>query len=52
MYQEEYNLRSQILKGEITVPQELIDEYDKRAAELEDEEYKKLEVVPIDIKEI
>jgi hypothetical protein len=50
LYLPTYDLRSKILKGECEIPQELIDEFDKRAEELNDEDYKTLEVEQCDVK--
>lgn len=38
--------------GEAQPSQDLLTEYEKRAKEVEDEQYAKLEVDPIDVKEI
>ena len=51
-YKEIYDLREKILSGAIDIPQALIDEYDARAKELDDEDYKKIEVTPADVKDI
>ena len=47
-----YELRSKILKGEIDIPEDLIAEFDKRAEEMNDEEFKNLEVELCDVKAI
>lgn len=50
-YKPTYDLRSKILTGALEeIPQDLIDEYDKRAEELNDEEYKNLDVEICDVK--
>lgn len=38
--------------NDISNPEELVAEYEKRAAELDDEDYKKVEVNPCDVKDI
>jgi len=40
------------LTGEIEVPKNLIEAYDARAKELDDEDFKKVEVEPVDVKSI
>lgn len=50
LYKPTYDLRSKILKGEIEIPQELIDQFDKRAEELNDDDFKSLDVDMCDVK--
>ena len=39
------------MAGEVDPNQELLTEYEQRATELNDEDYKKVEANPIDVKE-
>lgn len=52
LYKEIYEQRRLVLLGEKTPAVELIAEYDTRAKELDDEDYKKLEVNACDVKDI
>ncbi len=52
LYKEIYEQRNQILQGKIQPPAALLEEYETRAKELDDEDYKKVEVNPCDVKEI
>lgn len=52
LYQEVYEQRKKLLAGEIDPSPALLAEYEARATELNDEDYKKLEVTPCDVKEI
>lgn len=52
LYKEIYEQRRLVLLGEKTPAAELIAEYDTRAKELDDEDYKKLEVNACDVKDI
>ncbi len=52
VYTEFYTQRYKILSGEIDVPQELVDAFDTRAEELNDEDYKKVEVTQAEVKSI
>ncbi|CDW71785.1 UNKNOWN [Stylonychia lemnae] len=52
LYQEVYTQRKQILLGTQAPPEALFAEYQARAEELYDEDYKKVEVNPIDVKDI
>lgn len=52
LYKEIYHQRHQLLQGKIQPPADLIADYDLRAKELDDEDFKKIEVNPCDVKEI
>ena len=52
LYKEVYEQRRLVLSGEKAPGQELLTEYEARATELNDEDYKKLEVNPCDVKDI
>jgi len=52
LYKNIYEQRKQILIGENNNCDHLIAEYEKREKELVDEDYKKIEVAPCDVKEI
>ena len=52
LYQEIYEERRKIVMGEIPPNENLLQEYEKRAEELKDDDYKKVEVVPHDFKDI
>lgn len=52
LYKEIYEQRNLILKGELAPPNDLLAEYTKRATELDDEDYKKVEVNPVEVKDI
>lgn len=52
LYQEVYEERKKILLGTLAPPEDLLAEYSKRAQELEDDDYKTLEVEPLDVKDI
>lgn len=52
LYNEVYEQRKQILLGTGPLPEALITEYDNRAKELDDEDFKKVEANSVDVKEI
>jgi hypothetical protein len=52
LYRGIYEQRRKILMGEAVDSELLIAQYDKREKELDDEDYKKVEVTPCDVKEI
>jgi nucleosome assembly protein 1-like 1 len=52
MYQEVYTQRKSLLLGTQAPAEALLAEYQARADELNDEDYKKVEVSPIDVKDI
>jgi hypothetical protein len=51
-YKDIYKLREQFINSKLDLDQELIKEFDQRAATMKDAEYDKLEVVPCDVKSI
>ena len=51
-YKEIYVLREALINGKSDLDQALIEEFDKRATEMKDEDYDKLEIVPCDVKTI
>lgn len=52
LYEEVYEQRRALLLGSVQPNEALIAEYTARAEELNDEDYKKVEVNPIDVKDI
>lgn len=52
LYKEVYEQRRKILLGEVAPSDDFLQEYEQRAKELEDEDYKKLEITPADVKDI
>jgi hypothetical protein len=52
MYQEIYEIRRKVIMGEGYTADELLQEYEKRASELNDEDYKKVEANTVDVKDI
>jgi nucleosome assembly protein 1-like 4 len=52
LYQEIYEQRKQVLMGTGALSQALLDEYETRAKELDDEDFKKVEVTEVDVKDI
>jgi nucleosome assembly protein 1-like 1 len=52
LYQEIYEERRKIVMGEIPPNDDLLQEYGKRAEELKDDDYPKIEVGPCDVKDI
>lgn len=52
LYQEIYELRRKVIQGESLDENDLLAEYEKRAAELNDEDFKKVEANPVDVKDI
>ena len=52
LYKEVYEQRRLVLIGEKSPSDELVKEFDARAKELDDEEYKKIEVNTCDVKDI
>jgi hypothetical protein len=52
LYQEVYEQRRKVLMGTVAPPEDLLVEYAARATELDDEDYKKVEVNAIDVKDI
>ena len=52
LYKEIYEERRKILMGLLPPPETLLSEYEQRATELNDEDFKKLEVTPCDVKDI
>ena len=52
IYKEIYEMRRKVIMGESFTTDELLQEYEKRAQELNDEDYKKVEVNPADVKDI
>ena len=51
-YKEIYRQRDELINGKTDVNMQLVQEFDKRAEEMKDEDYAKLEVVPCDVKSI
>lgn len=51
-YKEIYRLREALINGKSDVNATLVKEFDQRAAQMKDEDYDKLEVVPCDVKSI
>lgn len=49
-YKPTYDLRQQILSGEIEIPADLIAQFDARAEELDDEDFKTLDIELCDVK--
>jgi hypothetical protein len=52
LYREVYEERKQVLAGTKTPSDDVITVYNARAKELDDEDYKKLEINPCDVKDI
>lgn len=52
LYKEVYEQRMLVLLGEKAPAEELLKEYETRAKELDDEDYKKIEVTACDVKDI
>jgi nucleosome assembly protein 1-like 1 len=52
LYQVIYEQRRQILQGTLPPAEDLLAQYTTRAQELDDEDYKKVEVNPVDVKDI
>lgn len=52
LYREIYEQRKQILLGTVPPPENLLAEYATRAEQLNDDDYKKLEADPVDVKDI
>ena len=52
LYQEIYEQRKSLLSGTVPPSEALLAEYATRATELDDEDYKKVEATPIDVKDI
>lgn len=52
LYQEVYESRRLLLQGLVPPAEDLLKQYDARAKELDDEDYKNVEADPIDVKDI
>lgn len=52
LYKEIYEERRKIIMGEIPPAEALVAEYEQRALELDDEDYKNLEVSTVEVKDI
>lgn len=52
LYKEVYEQRNKILLGSIAPPEDLLAEYATRAQILDDDDYKKVEADPVDVKDI
>jgi nucleosome assembly protein 1-like 1 len=52
LYQDVYEQRKKLLDGVVDPYPEMLTEYEARATELNDEDYKKVEVTACDVKEI
>ena len=52
LYQEIYELRRKVVMGEGSSVDQYLQDYDKRAKELDDDQYKNIEVNPVDVKDI
>lgn len=52
LYREIYEVRRKVIMGEAYQLEQLIADYEKRAKELDDEDYKKVEANAIDVKDI
>jgi len=52
LYKEIYEERKKILLGLVPPTEALLQEYEQRAKELDDEDFKKVEVNPCDVKDI
>lgn len=52
LYQGIYEQRRKLVMGQAPPTDDLLQEYEKRAEELNDEDYKKVEVTPCDVKDI
>ena len=52
LYKAVYEERRKIIMGEITPADILIQDFDKRAKELDDEDFKKVEANACDVKDI
>lgn len=51
-YKEIYRMREQIVNGKLSLPAELVKEFDERAEKVKDEDYEAVEVTPCDVKAI
>ena len=51
-YKEIYKLRYDLISGNVSPDSDLISEFNKRAEEMKDNDYDKVEVVPCDVKAI
>lgn len=52
LYQEVYEQRKQLLSGTVHPSEALLKEYEERAKVLDDEDFKKVEADPVDVKDI
>lgn len=52
LYQEIYSKRNDLLQGKVAPQEDKIKVYEERAKELDDEDFKKIEAPPVDVKDI